>query len=134
MGGLIDLTGQRFGYLRVLRRAGTTSSIGAALWACVCDCGNTSNVASENLRGFHTRSCGCYKIEMTKRANSTHKKSLRVEIEGKLLPINEAVIVAGGVVSEQRAASRIRRGWSGTRAISTPPFNRGQDLRRGAGA
>lgn len=52
--------------------------------------------------------------------------TLRVEVNSKKLLLSEAVILAGGVVSPQLAACRLRAGWSGTRAVSTPPFYRGQ--------
>lgn len=56
----IDLTGQRFGKLVVIRRAderrrGNPSYI----WECRCDCGNTAYPAASNLRGHKVKSCGC---------------------------------------------------------------------------
>lgn len=56
----INLTGQRFGHLRVLRRAETRSS-GCLNWICVCDCGKETVVPSGHLRSGHTKSCGCQK-------------------------------------------------------------------------
>ena len=54
-----DLTGQRFGMLTVIERAGNNSS-GSALWRCICDCGNETIVRTAALHNGHTTSCGCY--------------------------------------------------------------------------
>ena len=61
----IDLTGQRFGRLTVLRREGTVYSGDSArvLWRCRCDCGEECDVASIHLRRGYTRSCGCLRRE-----------------------------------------------------------------------
>ncbi len=61
MGSFIDLTGQRFGRLTVINRVGT--KCGHPLWACICDCGNKTNVTTNDLRSESTRSCGCIKKE-----------------------------------------------------------------------
>lgn len=56
-----DLTGQRFGYLTVVRRAGTNASK-CATWVCRCDCGKEVVRESQYLRTAHRpapRSCGC---------------------------------------------------------------------------
>lgn len=58
MGKLIDLTGQRFGRLVVLRRAGSDSNKNA-MWRCQCDCGNTVITRGKHLRCGDTQSCGC---------------------------------------------------------------------------
>lgn len=54
---LIDLTGQRFGRLTVIKRAENKS--GDTRWECLCDCGKTTVVRSQYLRGGNTKSCGC---------------------------------------------------------------------------
>lgn len=54
----IDLTGQRFGRLVVVERAGSNAH-GAAMWRCVCDCGGEARVRGDGLRSGRTRSCGC---------------------------------------------------------------------------
>ena len=60
---LLDLTGQRFGRLTVLRR--TDRHMGhSVIWECRCDCGNTACVASTNLRKGYTKSCGCLSSEV----------------------------------------------------------------------
>ncbi|MBT1509428.1 hypothetical protein KIP88_02840 [Bradyrhizobium sp. SRL28] len=53
-----DLTGQRFGKLKVVA-GGATERKGAGLWQCVCDCGNETTVNGYRLRSDLVRSCGC---------------------------------------------------------------------------
>lgn len=58
MSRLVDLTGQRFGTLTVLRKSSVIAKSGAA-WDCQCDCGRITTVTSANLKSGNTRSCGC---------------------------------------------------------------------------
>jgi hypothetical protein len=60
----IDLSGQRFGRLRVICRDGNATN-GAALWRCECDCGAITRVYGNNLASLKTSSCGCLKLELT---------------------------------------------------------------------
>lgn len=60
----LDLTGQRFGKLTVLKRTETRSKRrgrrpGVRMWLCQCDCGNTVYSESSNLRSGDQASCGC---------------------------------------------------------------------------
>ncbi len=66
-----DLTGQKFGRLTVISRAGSTNAQ-KALWKCRCDCGNISFVATGSLESGRIQSCGCYGYEMRLKANTTH--------------------------------------------------------------
>ena len=65
MGQLIDLTGQRFGRLTVLRRAGTYKSFDHQIptWLCRCDCGNYAVIKGNALKIGATKSCGCLRRE-----------------------------------------------------------------------
>ena len=56
----IDLSGQRFERLTVIRDSGKRSG-GSILWECQCDCGNTTLVRSDKLRNGTTKSCGCFR-------------------------------------------------------------------------
>lgn len=60
---LIDLTGQQFGFLTVLKQSGNKDNKGGIKWLCQCECGNTIEVSSSNLRRKKegTISCGCKK-------------------------------------------------------------------------
>lgn len=62
MSKVTDLTGQRFGRLTVIERAGSNKQ-GRAMWLCRCDCGNTKIVIGHNLQSGSTRSCGCISKE-----------------------------------------------------------------------
>jgi hypothetical protein len=64
-----DITGLRFGRLRVIRRKG--SERGTATWLCRCDCGTKTIVTGVGLRLGRTRSCGCYARQVGL-ANTTH--------------------------------------------------------------
>lgn len=61
-----DITGERFGRLVVVGRAGYSNS-GKIIWECLCDCGNTTYVTKTNLTTKYskTMSCGCYRRENT---------------------------------------------------------------------
>jgi hypothetical protein len=72
-GRFIDITGKRFGRL-VVREVATPKSVKPVKWLCDCDCGNSSVVASQELREGHTISCGCWVHEFV-RANHIHGKS-----------------------------------------------------------
>ena len=58
---LINLVGQKFGHLTVLKRDENKPSGKncPAYWICKCDCGNIVSVRSDHLRNFSTSSCGC---------------------------------------------------------------------------
>lgn len=75
MANLIDLTGMKFGRLTVLRQSAPIPSTTAAIWACRCECGEITDVASPHLRSGATRSCGCL-------ARDTHSIRLRNDITG----------------------------------------------------
>lgn len=62
----IDLTGQQFDRLTVLRRA-EQPSIHGVRWECQCTCGNTKIAHAYDLRHGRIRSCGClWKETITK--------------------------------------------------------------------
>lgn len=61
MGKFIDLTGNRFGKLTVIRRVGVYAKNGGVVWACKCDCGVVKDVVGDALRKGLTVSCGCHR-------------------------------------------------------------------------
>lgn len=82
---MIDLTGQKFGKLLVLKQVGK-DRWGSYKWLCICDCGKEIIAQSGNLKNRHTKSCGCLIIKiLTKhgygkkgRESKTYKSWLRM--------------------------------------------------------
>lgn len=72
----VDLTGEKFGRLTVQEWAGNGK------WKCLCECGNTILVQTDNLKSGNTKSCGCYQKE---RASKASFKSLVGQRFGKLI-------------------------------------------------
>lgn len=66
-GRVIDLIGQEFGWLKVVR---FSHSDYRAYWVCKCKCGKEVIKHSNHLRSGNTKSCGCYKIVQIKKANT----------------------------------------------------------------
>lgn len=62
MSNFVDLSGQKFNRLTVIRRAGSDKQHHAK-WLCKCDCGNETVAITSALRTGHTKSCGCLFIE-----------------------------------------------------------------------
>lgn len=66
----IDLTGQKFGKLTVIKRADDYISPKGnhfVRWLCKCDCGNEAIVAGSSLRAKNgTKSCGCINKEKSR--------------------------------------------------------------------
>lgn len=79
---LKDMTGQKFGKLRVLARARPDHRSGAR-WACVCDCGGFKIVYGPNLRQGDTTSCGCvHKAQLAAR-NFIHGAAVRADTKSE---------------------------------------------------
>ena len=91
MGKLVDLSGQTFGLLTVLKRVEDRKP-GRPMWLCQCECGNTVVVSSTNLlKENGTKSCGCLR----------HKQShtlidLTGEVFGKLTVIQKDIATESG--------------------------------------
>lgn len=76
MAKAINLAGRRFGRLTAIERVASPKA--QAQWRCVCDCGKETVVRSQDLRNGHTKSCGCYGLEVSTSHTpsfSTHKES-----------------------------------------------------------
>lgn len=71
---LIDLTGQKFNRLLVIKRDLSRKGV---YWICQCDCGNQVSVLSQNLRTGNTQSCGCLNREKLDNINT-------IDLTGKI--------------------------------------------------
>lgn len=75
---LEDLTGKKFGLLKVIKRVDdyiTPSDYHIVQWLCECDCGNKVTVCSNNLKSGNTKSCGCFQKKIISERNVKHNAS-----------------------------------------------------------
>lgn len=65
MGNFIDLTGQRFGNLTVIKKAEIVKvKYGTIIkWLCKCNCGNERIFPGTELRRGNAKHCGCLKVQ-----------------------------------------------------------------------
>lgn len=61
MGRLIDLTGQKFGRLTVIRRVENKGK--KVMWLCKCDCGGEKIAGGRVMRRGQLKTCGCFDKE-----------------------------------------------------------------------
>lgn len=71
MGKYVDISGERFGKLVAVRKCNNKKGK-RIYWECLCDCGNVIVISSNNLRSGHTKSCGCFALEMKKKNATKH--------------------------------------------------------------
>ena len=74
MGKKIDLTGQRFGRLVVVKEIEKRSNH-RIMWLCKCDCGNECVKCGNILRMGDSRSCGCLLSESSRSRVQKHDAS-----------------------------------------------------------
>lgn len=68
---MMDLTGERFGRLTVLKEAERSKS-GKRMWKCRCDCGKIITTRQSDLRAGKSKSCGCVSLEKSRRRLYKH--------------------------------------------------------------
>jgi hypothetical protein len=75
MGALVDVSGQTFGRLTVVRKVPPPEPKPGrkprteAFWECLCTCGRLRVVSTDNLRSGNTMSCGCLHREQLAERN-----------------------------------------------------------------
>lgn len=85
MSKALDLIGQKFGRLTVIKRIGSNSH-GQSIWLCKCDCGNEKVIRGYCLSNGHTQSCGCYNMELKKeRSNLLIKNNTKHGMRNNIL-------------------------------------------------
>lgn len=78
MSKLIDLTGQKFGRLTVVKRIEDyvqPNGNRKTRWLCKCDCGNEIGLCATTLKTGNTKSCGCLKKDCGTEQFYKHGKS-----------------------------------------------------------
>lgn len=129
-----DLTGQTFGRLEVVSRAGSYRTVHAT-WHCHCHCGNSIVVIAGNLKSGKTKSCGCGLVAANKArrlgtlpnglVTTNNKKTKRprgviryLTHSGKRQGLQKWADEVG--LSHQTIQYRLDSGWSVKEALTTP--------------
>ena len=81
MSNYIDLTGQKFGRLTVIRKAENPSEAHIK-WLCECECGNFITTRGTSLRSGITKSCGCLVSDKIREWNKANKKCNVYDLTG----------------------------------------------------
>ena len=66
-----SISGMKFGRLTAIKVVGKTTDNRPA-WLCQCECGNEAIVSEHNLKRNTTKSCGCYKRDVTVKNHYKH--------------------------------------------------------------
>lgn len=75
---LIDISGQKFGRLLVLKtytKQLKNYKAAVAFCDCICDCGTKITIRKGNLVNGHTKSCKCFRVETSSKRHYIHGKS-----------------------------------------------------------
>ena len=72
MGKFIDLSGQKFGKLKVIKKIENKGE--NIQYLCKCDCGNYIKIIGTSLRTGNTKSCGCLAKKHGLSKHKLHKK------------------------------------------------------------
>lgn len=80
MTNFIDITGQRFERLTVIKRSKyLCTGTREALWECQCDCGTVFVTRGSSVRKGLAKSCGCLRSEGLAERNRERFRKLREE-------------------------------------------------------
>ena len=95
----IDLTGQKFGYLTVLKESPKRGSNGNIFWWCKCEkCGTEREISGATLRNGKVISCGCVSKDNLKLGRGLNFQNLTGQKFGKLTVIERVEDARGGQV------------------------------------
>lgn len=92
--GFIDLTGQRFGRLTVVKRVEsyrTHSGDTRSRYLCRCDCGEERTVLAQNLKRGKTQSCGCWRQKSPMVVREKAKTEGLYDIDGYIALANAII-------------------------------------------
>lgn len=81
---IVDLLGEKFGRLTVLKQDTQRTNDGRIKWICQCECGNICSIAGESLRGNKTQSCGCLQKEAAIKTGQQKFEDLTNQVFGHL--------------------------------------------------
>lgn len=71
---MIDISGQKFNMLTVIKYHHSSENRKRNYWLCKCDCGNLKIVSKDDLKSGNTKSCGCLNKLGNPKHNLTHSR------------------------------------------------------------
>ena len=71
MGAFSDLSNKTFGKLRVSHRSDVVRN-NKIHWHCICECGTEKIIVGASLKNGMTKSCGCFRQQVTGDKRRTH--------------------------------------------------------------
>lgn len=84
--------GDTYGYLTVIEKSEKRGTSGEVFWLCECSCGKQTFVNSYSLTSGHTKSCGCYAVELSKqRMIEKSKEYLKIRKPKEIIK-NETIL------------------------------------------
>lgn len=95
MGKFIDITGNKYNRLTVIRIHPQRTKSNHILWECVCECGIEKLVEGQDLKSGKVKSCGCLNRE---KAAAKNRKDLTNQVFGKLMAKRPTKKRSGGYV------------------------------------
>lgn len=112
MGAKIDLSGQKFGRLTVIKENGRDAS-NKIMWLCKCDCGNEKTIRGNDLRSGKILSCGCYQQEKSHEERpylSSKKPKPKIDLTGKTYGYLTVICLDEDYTLEKRKTSKTNPG------------------------
>lgn len=95
-GTKINVQGQRFGKLVVVKSAGSSLKAQGRLWQCKCDCGKFTVTSTSQLRSGGKRSCGCLVTAARKWLGARLSVSRAIDMRGKQIGVLKVIGLAIG--------------------------------------
>lgn len=99
-----SLIGDVYGRLEVIKHLGKNKN-GQNLWECICVCGKKVNVHTSYLKTGHTKSCGCFRVDVIKKMTTTHGMSHKLDeygiwcgMKGRCSDVNNADYYQRGII------------------------------------
>lgn len=125
--GRLELKGQKFGRLKVLRYAGTDGQ--HSLWRCKCECGKRLTTQGKRLKSGYTKSCGCYRadpvVRQAARWKLTPERRRAIAVQGGEASKNQATLAQGKLSAEKTTKAARKnaklRGWPAGKPRSKAP-------------
>jgi hypothetical protein len=74
---ILNIKGQTFGRLKVIKQSGIDRKSRQATWQCLCTCGNIVTILGANFRKGRHKSCGCWRPFLIAASRTTHGQSHR---------------------------------------------------------